>query len=118
MPYADPLSCMGLQVSGDLGGLTIYTDRYGRKVAYPKSPPKKPPTDLQSYHRDRFRAAQQEYMALSPQHKADWESLVRRAALCMTGQNLFIHLALKHAPLDLTTLINQTAIYVDPPTYL
>lgn len=118
MPYADPVSCLGLIVSGDLGGLTIYTDRWGRKIAFAKSPPQKPATALQRMHRDRFRAAQQQYMALSPQVKADWENLVRRTCLCMTGQNLYIHLATKSAPRDLATLINQSGIYVDPPTYL
>lgn len=116
MALGIPAAYLGLMVSGDIGGITIYTDRYGRKIAYPKSPPKKPPTELQTAVRSRFKAAQAEYMTLSPAQKADYETLVRHASLALTGQNLFIHVAMKHTGAMLATLVLQTGIEVPQPT--
>jgi len=104
-----------MQVSGDLGPLTIYTDRHGRKVAYPKSPPKSPPTDLQLGVRNRFRTSQAAYMDLSTVDKLAWETLVRRSNLCMTGQNLYIHVAMMLTFGFLDTLMQQTGVTVTPP---
>lgn len=115
MALGIPASALGLIVSGDVDGLTIYTDRYGRKVAYPKAPPKEPPTDFQIYYRSRFGAAQANYMALTVPQKAAYEDLTKAANLCMTGQNLFIHVALKHTFALLDTLQQQTGVTVVPP---
>lgn len=108
-------SIFGLIVSGDVGDYTIYTDRFGKKVTFPKSPPKEPPTQLQVDLRARFKAAQQNYMALSDGDKADWETLVQRASLCMTGQNLYISVSMTRTYGTLDTLIRQTGISVAPP---
>lgn len=115
MALGIPASTLGLIVSGDVDGITIYTDRYGRKVAYPKAPPKEPPTAFQTYYRGRFKTAQANYMALTVTQKAEYEDLTKRANLCMTGQNLFIHVALKHTFGLLNTLQQQTAVIVIPP---
>lgn len=115
MALGIPASAIGLIVSGDVGGLTIYTDRHGRKTAYPKSPPKEPPTQPQVALRGRFRAAQAQYMALSPADRAKWEQLSLRCSLCMTGQNLLIHVAMKNSFTLLNTLMLQSGITVTPP---
>ena len=116
MALGIPASALGLIVSGDVDGLTIYTDRHGRKVAYPKSPPKEPPTDLQIHCRNRFRSAQAEYMAASLTQKILWEQLTLQSSLCLTGQNLFIHVAMMHSFPLLDTLMQQTGVSVNPPT--
>jgi len=115
MASALPLDVLGCTVSGDFGPYTIYTDRHGKKVFYPKSPPKAPPTDMQTAVRTRFSQAQAQYMSLSPGAKLDWENLVRAANLCMTGQNLLIHVATMHTSAMLQTLMQQTGITVTPP---
>lgn len=115
MALGIPASAIGLIVSGDVDGLTIYTDRYGRKVVYPKAPPKEPPTQPQIDLRARFRAAQAQYMALSLADRYDWELLSLRSNLCMTGQNLLIHVAMRHALPLLDTLMRQTGVTVTPP---
>lgn len=115
MPYGFPASVLGLIVSGDLGPSTIYTDRYGRKVEFPRSPPTKPASPHQQYLRNRFRQAQQNYMALSPALKDKWENITRATSLCMTGQNLYIHVALKEDYDFLNTLIAQSRITVPTP---
>jgi len=107
---------LGLQVSGDLGPFTIYTDRHGVKVIYPKSPPKEPPSPAQAWQRARFQRAQQDYMALTDETKRAWETLAYHASLCMTGQNLYISIVLKNDYTGLATLIAQTGVFVpDPP---
>ncbi len=116
MPFTFPINAIGCTVSGDLGPFTIYTDRFGKKVFYPKSPPKSPPTDLQLAVRSRFSSAQAEYMSLTPDEKIAWEKLAQRANLCLTGQNLFIHVAMMHTTSMLLTIIGQTGVSVDPPT--
>lgn len=116
MPIGIAPSMLGLTVSGDIGGVTIYTDRFQRKVSYEKAPPQKPASENQRRLRDNFKAAQAQYSALDASEKADWETLVCRANLCMTGQNLLIHVALKHSFGLLDTLMQQTGISVNPPT--
>ena len=115
-----PLSAniLGFQVSGDLGPLTIYTDRIGRKIAFPKSPPKKPPSPAQAVQRERFRLSQVAYMALSQDQKDNYELLVIRASFCLTGQNLFISVALTHSFQFLDTIERQFNISVEHPPAL
>ncbi len=116
MALGIPAGFLGLIVSGDVDGLTIYTDRYGRKVAYPKAPPKEPPTEIQVASRARFKAAQVQYMNLASAQQTAYEDLARAASLSMTGQNLLIHVAMKHSQALLDTLQLQWGITVVPPT--
>lgn len=116
MALGIPAGLLGLIVSGDIDGLTIYTDRHNRKVAYPKAPPKEPPTQMQIDVRNRFKAAQAEYMGLTLLQKEAYELLTKAAALCLTGQNLFISVAMTDTYGTLDTLQLQTGITVVPPT--
>lgn len=116
MALGVPASILGLIVSGDCSGETIYTDRHGRKVHFPVAPPKEPPTVYQVEIRNRFKAAQAEYMSLSAADKYQWEELARKTSLCMTGQNLLIHVAMKRTYDVLDTLMLQSGITVTPPT--
>ncbi len=116
MAFTYPIDLLGFTVSGDIGGLTAYTDRFGKKVFYPKSPPKEPPTAMQVVVRTAFKNAQAEYSAKPPSVKYDWECLANRANLCMTGQNLYIHTAMVHDFDCLDTLMRQTGVTVDHPT--
>ena len=90
MPWTVPYNLLGIWVSGDLGGLTIYTDRFGRKTAFPKSPPEKPPTQNQIDQRERFRAAQAAWSSLTTIEKENLEDAVKKVSLCMTGQNVYM----------------------------
>lgn len=116
MALGVPASILGLIVSGDCSGETIYTDRHGRKIHFPIAPPKEPPTQMQVDVRTRFKSAQQEYMALAPIDKEDWELLTKRASMCMTGQNLFISVAMKRNQGILDTIMQQTGVTVVSPT--
>lgn len=99
---------MGIWVSGDVGGLTIYTDRFGRKVPFPKSPPKEPASPRQVHQRERFRLAQAAWKSLSDDDKAQLELATNRGSVVMTGQNLFMSVALHNSQDGLDTLARQT----------
>jgi hypothetical protein len=118
MAIGDFVQVMGLQVSGDVGNVTIYTDRFGKKVTFPKTPPKHAPTYNQLYRRTLFAQAQRLWSDLTAEQKADWENLTRRASIAMTGQNLLIHVALKNDMAMLQTLMRQTGITVTPPPFI
>ena len=108
MAYTVPWQLMGIWVSGDIGGLTIYTDRFGRKVAFPKSPPQEPPSEAQVHQRDRFRRAQVAWKALTDAEKTQLEIASVRGSLVMTGQNLFMSVAMRDDNIALQTLAKQT----------
>lgn len=114
-----PWSVLGLAVVGDIADTTIYTDRYGKKIAFQKSPPKEPPSPAQINQRNRFRLAQRAWMELSDESASDWERLVQAASLVMTGQNLYISVALRGNLTTLATLERQTGItVVKPPIFV
>lgn len=108
MALGVPPNALGMIVSGDVDGYTIYTDMKGRKVAFPQAPPKEPPSPMQISHRARFASAQSAWTALTPQQKATLELATDRTSLAMTGQNLYIAIALKSNPDLVRTLERQT----------
>ncbi len=108
MAFTVPWQLMGIWVSGDVGELTIYTDRFGRKVPFPKSPPKEPPSPRQVHQRERFRLAHVAWKALTDVEKEQLELATNRGSVVMTGQNLFISVALNNSQDGLDTLARQT----------
>jgi len=112
--YTIPASVLGLTVSGDLGGVTIYTDRYGQKTVYPFSPPKEPASPAQIRLRERFRQAHLAWRSLTAADKRNLEIAVNLASLCMTGQNVYISACLTNRAASLATLAAQTGIPLPP----
>ena len=80
-----------MSVSGDVGDLTIYTDRFHKKVAFPKSPPKEPASPLQIIQRENFRSAQKSWSILTNPEKKNLEDACRKLSMPITGQNLYMH---------------------------
>lgn len=118
MAWTVPWNLLGLTVSGDVGGITIYTDRFGRKVAFPKSPPEKPPSAAQSHQRTRFTQAQAAWAALSAQEKACLEDAALKGGMVATGQNLYIKVALTNDTPALDTLAQQTGTILPPVPFI
>lgn len=114
MAESIPINVLGMRVSGDLGGITIYTSMRGGKVAYPIDHPKKPPSADQLAHRDRFRWAQAAWSALSPGEKATLEDACRLLALSLTGQNLYISCAMRRTPETYATVARQAKMTFPP----
>ncbi len=116
MGFGIPASMLGLVVSGDLAGQTIYTDRFGRKVYFEQAPPKQGPSPMQIIQRARFAEALRNWSDASIATRDGYESISLRASLCMTGLNLWIHVSLRHTTELLATLQRQTGLTVaDPP---
>lgn len=119
MPAPNPNlfpSLLGTWVSGDFGGLTIYTTKKGKKVFYQEAPALEPPTPAQTNQRNRFRTAQAEWKNQTHQVKKNLENMCIRASLVMTGQNLWIRVAMRHEQSAYETLQHQTGITAPAPT--
>ena len=91
MPKVPPAGALlGLQVTGDLGGVTYVQNKQLRRVAYAKTYPQKTPSQLQEYRRERFRAAVAAWRSLSDQDKSTLDQIAENLKACMSGYNIFI----------------------------
>lgn len=107
-----------MQISGDVGGFTIYTDRFGRKVVFPKSPPEKPPSTEQLRQQTRFKTAQASWKSLSEIEVKNLEDACKKTNVPMTGQNLWIHTALTNDQEAMRTIQRQSGITLTIPAYV
>ena len=110
MAWTVPWNLIGLEVSGDIGYLTIYTDRFGKKVAFPKSPPKEPPSARQVKQRAKFKTAQAAWMQLTKAEKVALEDATLKVSAPLTGQNLYISVHIRNDNADLITFEKQSGI--------
>jgi len=110
MAWTVPWNFVGLEVSGDVADLTIYTDRFGKKVAFPKAPPKEPPTFNQMIQRQRFKDGQADWMALTDEEKANLELATKKVSAPLTGQNLWISSYIRNDSSDLETFERQSGV--------
>ena len=101
---------LGLNVNGDMGGLTFYTRRDGKQVAYPVAPPLVPASPLQKERRDAFRTAMTAWRSLPEDERRKYREVCDLLGLCMLGHNLFINLRLHPDPELLRTLQQQSGI--------
>jgi len=115
MAWSVPWQLMGLSVAGDCGGYSIYTDRYKRKIAYPKSPPKDPPSQKQIDQRAAFRNAQASWKVLSAQQKQNLEDACRKTSIPLTGQNLYMHTIMVRDKDAYHTIERQSGITLPTP---
>ena len=101
---------LSLLTSGTVAGFIIYTTKNGRTVIYPKPdlPPSNTPAQLQV--RDRFKRAQAAWAALSPAGKRHLERACQILSLPLSGQNLYIRLALQTNQGKRLTMIRQTGL--------
>lgn len=103
---------MGLRVGGDLDGLTYYVNKRGNVTWFAKAPPAKPPTRKQTFQRNAFRLVAELWNQQSDAQQAAYDSITRRASLCMTGYNLFVHVELTNDQDTLRTLERQTDVTI------
>ncbi len=104
----DLFHLMGMYVTGDWGPLTFYTSRRGKVVWFPKSPPLSPPSPWQTSQRNTFRLAALWWSTLTSAERTDYELASKRASLCMTGYNLFVHFKTTNDDAAQKTLERQT----------
>lgn len=110
MAWTIPWNLIGIEVSGDIGDLTIYTDRFGKKVAYPKAPPKEPPSQRQIKQRAKFRSAQKAWSNLTVNQKENLEESTKKVSAPLTGQNLYISAFIRNDNADLVTFERQSGL--------
>ena len=115
MPRSPLAAWLGLGVSGDLGELTFYTDRYRRVIGFLKSPPHMPPSPLQVHQRERFAASVAAWRDLSQDQKDDYERCSKRLAICMTGHNLWMTCRMNEDRNLWLTIQRQSGITLAPP---
>lgn len=118
MAKTQPYDLLGLNVSGDLGDVTLYTDRFGQKIWYPKSPPETPETPGQRRQRDRFTAAVTNWREADQATRERFEAVSLKASLMMTGHNLWISLSFSQDAALCATLARQTGIPISLPPAL
>lgn len=94
MAHSIPFNMLGLSLSGDVGDFTLYTDKFHRIIAFPRSPPKVPASPRQLFCRQRWRNACDTWNEQPPEIKAKWELLTLRANMCMTGNGLWMKMSL------------------------
>jgi hypothetical protein len=115
MAKSHPPDLLGLNVSGDLGAYTLYTNRNRKLVVYPRSPPQVPATPQQLAQRARFAAAIANWTAAPAATKYAYEAITLRLSIPMTGLNLWIALSFRNDQQLLDTLTRQSAIYAPLP---
>ena len=113
-PAKNLIHLFGFVAWGDFGPLTMYRSARGRIVAYPKSPPTKPPTPWQISQREAFRAAARLWAIFAPSLKPNWERAAKRLSLKCTGYNLFLFFILKEGEAYIRTLERQSALQLLP----
>lgn len=109
VPFND-LLLIGFDLTGDIGGLTAYTNNRGRAVLYPRASPLNPPSDAQQTQRDALTEAANGWATLGQQTKSEWQRAARRAALRITGYNLWVYWWLTGDTAVVKTISQQTGI--------
>lgn len=109
------INLMGLVVSGDVDGLTIYTDHRGRKVAFPAAPPSKPLTEWQLAWQRNLKTGMALWRRLSVRERLDYRRACDLAGLCMLGHNLWLHCYLGGDREILETFKWQYGLSLTPP---
>lgn len=115
MAFTIPWQFLGLNISGDLGAFTCFTDRFGKKVWYPKTPPETPETPGQRQQRDRFATAVSNWKQADQATRDAYEAVSLAASLMMTGHNLYVSLSFSQDDRARQTLIRQTGISIPLP---
>ncbi len=104
------LPLMGMNIQGDLGGVTCYTNRKRKLVVYAKSPPKEPASYLQTRQRNHIRRVAALWSATPDDIKQLWNLCANRAHLRIPGYHLFCYFHLKNDRPAIQTLMTQTRV--------
>jgi len=106
---------IGFIAWGDVYEVTVYRNKRGKMVWFPKTYPDKPASPAQLVQRQRMTDAAAAWQALSAALRAQWHLAARRASLVMHGYDLFIHWKLTGDDSAIATLDRQTRTPLFPP---
>ncbi|HDZ22775.1 hypothetical protein LCGC14_1469940 [marine sediment metagenome] len=108
------LNFLGIGIQGDLDGITCYRSSRGALIWFPRAPPEKPPSELQIWQRERWRAILDDWNALPASTRSDWMLITERASLYIHGLNLYLWWRCSQDDTVIETLQRQTGITVLP----
>lgn len=106
------LHLIGLQVQGDIDGVTCYRSARKPLIWYLKAPPTKPPSDLQIWQRQRWTDILQDWLDFSDAARLAWMRLATLGHLRIHGLNLYIWWRCSEDDSIIQTLERQTGISV------
>jgi len=115
MALAVPPSLLGTRVSGDVAGYTLYTDKNGAPVIFPRHPPKVPRSILQAKQRTRFAIAVTRWHEAPAIVREAYEAMSLKLSLPMTGLNVWMKLSLTQDEGLRQTLERQSALSLPMP---
>lgn len=119
MAWTMPPNLIALEVSGDIGDLTFYRNKNHKTVAFPKDFRQENPSEKRLAQQERFRNAQSQWADLTAEQKNALEEACRQLSMPLTGQNLFISVALRGDFEAYQTVANQSGISLPPaPIYV
>lgn len=104
---------LGLQVQGDLGPITMYTQyKAGRRsiVAFPKIWLSDPTTLKQLNHRNRLRNAATAWRALTPATRLNWKLAARKLSLRTNGYATWVTWHMMRDRDFITTIERQSGL--------
>lgn len=104
---------LGLQVQGDLGPMTCYTQYKKHKrsvVIFPKIWLSDPTTIKQANHRNRVRAAAIAWHGLTPSARANWIAAAKRLSLRTNGYALWTYWHMTRNDRMIETIQRQTGL--------
>ena len=104
---------LGLQVQGDLGPFTTYTQFKGGKrsiVLFPKIWLSDPTTLKQLNHRNRIRAAARQWQRLTANDRLQWMTASRRLSFAANGYAIWTWWQMKRDESSLKTIERQSGI--------
>jgi hypothetical protein len=105
---------LGWNVQGDLAGWTLYENHLGQVIAFPKAPPKSPPTKWQRIQRSRYVAAAAAWKLLSKETRTNWELATHRLSLGLCGYHLYVHYHVKNDYRAIQTIERQSGLKLLP----
>lgn len=118
MAWTIPWNLLGIVISGDIGDVTIYRNKNGKVVPFPKDMHQEATSPLRAWSRNRFRVAQANWAALTDDQKADLEAACRSLSLPLTGQNLYISVQLRNRQSHYKTIERQSGITLPAFTHV
>lgn len=99
---------LGLSVQGDLGPLTIYTDKRAKTVFFLRAPPLNPPSPIQEYLREFFTQQAASWRASGRANRDNWQRAARAANLGISGYCLWVWFARTRDEGSLRTIERQS----------
>ncbi len=115
MAFTLPPDLLALRISGDIGDFTIYQNKNQKTVVFPKDFRQDAVSEKRQRQQTRFGTAQAQWKSLTISQKGALEEACCQLSMAMTGQNLYISVALRGHFEAYQTVANQSGVSLPPP---